>query len=141
MLPGPRPDTATAWAAVIAGMPRQAPSAKLVCSGSRTASASGKVMYSAAVPKARFHWPFQVQTRSPTRPGATPLPTASMIPAASLCGMTRGNAILRVRPSRAFTSEGLTPDAAILTRTSPGPGEGVSTSPTRSTSRAAPFAS
>ena len=109
MPPGPRPETATAWAAVIAGMPRQAPSAKLVCSGSGTASASGKVMYSAAVPNARFHWPFQVQTRSPSRLAATPLPTASMIPAASLWGMTRGNAILRVRPSRALTSEGLTP--------------------------------
>ena len=54
-------------------------------------------------------------------------------------GMTRGNAILRVRPSRAFTSDGLTPEVASRTRTSPGPGRGVSISPTCSTSRAGPF--
>ena len=55
--------------------------------------------------------------------------------------MTRGNAILRVEPMRALTSDGLTPEAASLTRTSPGPGCGVSTSPTWSTSRAGPFLS
>ena len=122
-------------------MPRQAPSAKLILSGSGTAMAAGRAMYSAAVPKGRFHWPFQIQTRSPARDAGTPLPTASMTPAPSLCGMTRGQAILRVSPCRFFTSDGFTPEAASLTRTSPAPGCGVSTSPTRSTSRAEPFAS
>ena len=54
----------------------------------------------------------------------TPSPTMSITPAPSLCGITRGKAILRVRPSRALTSEGLTPEVASLTRTSPGPGRG-----------------
>ena len=98
-------------------------------------------MYSAAVPAARRHWPFHTQTRSPMREGGTPSPTSSMTPAPSLCGMTRGQAILRVAPARDFTSEGLTPEAASLTRTSPLWACGVSTSPTCSTSRAAPFRS
>ena len=98
-------------------------------------------MCSAAVPNARFHWPFQVHTRSPTRAAGTPLPTLSITPAPSLCGMTRGNAIFRVRPSRDFTSEGLTPEVASRTRTSPGPGSGVATSPRRRTCAAAPLAS
>ena len=91
-------------------------------------------MYSAAVPNGRFHCPFQVHTRSPMRDFATPSPTASITPAPSLCGMTRGNAILRAVPARVFTSDGLTPEVFSLTRTSPGPGCGVSTSPTCSTS-------
>ena len=66
-------------------------------------------------------------------------PTASISPAPSLCGITRGNAILR-RP-RLFTSEGLTPDVASRTRTSPAPGFGVTISPVRNTSRAGPIAS
>ena len=33
--------------------------------GSFTASAAGSTMYSAQVPNARFHCPFQIQTRSP----------------------------------------------------------------------------
>src|SRR5262249_30539774 len=53
--------------------------------------------------------------------------------------MTRGNAILRAVPARLFTSDGLTPEVASRTRTSPGPGRGVSISPTLSTSAAAPF--
>jgi hypothetical protein len=88
---------------------------------------------------ARFHCAFQVHTRSPTREGGTPSPTWSTSPAPSLCGITRGNAILRAVPARLFTSDGLTPEVASLTRTSPGPGRGVATSPTLSTSAAAPF--
>ena len=65
----------------------------------------------------------------------------SISPAPSLCGITRGKAILRVRPSRDLTSEGLTPEALSLTRTSPAPGRGVSTSATDNTSRAGPFLS
>jgi hypothetical protein len=93
----------------------------------------------AAVPKARRHWPFQTQTRSPMREAGTPSPTMSISPAPSLCGMTRGKAILRFTPARLLTSEGLTPEVASRTRTSPAPGVPVSTSPTRSTSRAGPF--
>ena len=63
----------------------------------------------------------------------------STTPAPSLCGMTRGNAILRVRPARVFTSDGLTPEVFSRTRTSPGPACGDSTSPTCRTSAAAPF--
>ncbi len=125
----------------MAGMPRQAPASKLTLSGSVTACAAGSAMYSAAVPKARFHCPFHTQTRSPMRVLATPSPTWSITPAPSLCGMTRGQAILRVAPRRALTSDGLTPDVASLTRTSPGAACGVSTSPTRSTSRAPPLRS
>ena len=120
-------------------MPKHAPASKLIASGSFTAWFSGSVMYSAAVPNGRFHCPFQVHTRSPMRACATPAPTASMMPAPSLCGITRGNAIFRVVPARFFTSDGLTPEVFSLMRTSPGPGCGVSTSPTCSTSFAVPF--
>ena len=125
----------------MAGMPRQAPASKLTPSGSLTACASGSAINSAAVPNGRFHCPFHSQTRSPMRDFATPSPTASMTPAPSLCGMTRGQAILRVAPWRDLTSEGLTPEAASLTRTSPAPGCGVATSQTFNTSRADPFRS
>ena len=120
-------------------MPRQAPASKLIASGSFTAWFSGSTMYSAAVPNGRFHCPFQVHTRSPMRDSATPSPTASISPAPSLCGITRGNAILRAVPARVFTSDGLTPEVLSLMRTSPGPGCGVSTSPTCRTSLAVPF--
>src|SRR5829696_8651611 len=46
-------------------------------------------MYVAAVPNGRFHCPFQIQTRSPTRLGSTAGPTRSITPAPSLCGMIR----------------------------------------------------
>ena len=83
------------------------------------------------------------------RPGASyrapraakAVPTQSISPAPSLCGMTRGKAILRVSPARLLTSEGLTPEVARRTRTSPRSGCGVSSSATRSTLRAAPFVS
>ena len=71
-----------------------------------------------------------------------PSPMASTTPAPSLWGMILGNGSFPKRPrSRAFQSEGLTPEAASLTRTSPGPGSGVSISPSFSTSRAAPSSS
>ena len=96
-------------------------------------------MYCAAVPNGRCHWPFQIQTRSPTRAPGTPAPTASMTPAPSLCGMTGpGSGALVVMPLRLFQSDGLTPDVASLTRTSPGPGSGFGNSPIVSTSRAGP---
>src|SRR3974390_1003163 len=100
-------------------MPRHAPASKLVCTGSATACSDGSATYSAQVPKARSHCAFQTQTRSPTRADDTPSPTWSISPAPSLCGITRGYAILRVAPERALTSEGLTPEVASLTRTSP----------------------
>ena len=93
----------------------------------------------AAVPNARFHWPFQSQTRSPIRLAGTPEPTASMSPAPSLCGITSGAEIFRPAPPRRdFQSEGLTPEVRNRTRTSPGPGSGVGCSPTFKTSRAGP---
>jgi hypothetical protein len=120
-------------------MPRQAPTARSIPSGSGTAWCAGSVTYSAAVPKGRCHWAFHVQTRSPTRDSGTPAPTASIVPAPSLCGTMRGKAIGRpLAIARDFTSEGFTPDQAMRTRTSPGPGVGVGSSSTRSTSRAAP---
>src|SRR5665213_3974090 len=94
-------------------MPRQAPAAKSVPGGSRTAWAAGKAMYSAAVPKGRCHWPFHTQTRSPWRDGGTPAPTLSITPAPSLCGTIFGT--LSGRAARDFTSEGLTPEVASLT--------------------------
>src|SRR5476651_136498 len=107
--------------AVMAGMARQAPACKLTVPGSLTACAAGSAMYSAAVPEARFHCPFHTQTRSPIRDLAMPSPTWSITPAPSLCGITRGQEILRVEPWRDLTSDGLTPEVASLTRTSPGP--------------------
>src|SRR5438552_1733604 len=81
-------------------MPRHAPASMLIWAGSGTACSVGSTIHSAAVPKGRRHWPFQTQTRSPTRDGETPSPTRSISPAPSLCGMTRGKAILRVSPPR-----------------------------------------
>jgi hypothetical protein len=99
-------------------------------------------MNSAAVPNARPHAPFHTQTRSPIRAVATPSPTLSMTPAPSLCGTMRGNASVFVRtPARDFTSDGLTPDHATLTRTSFGPGVGVGNSATVRTSPAGPVRS
>src|SRR6516162_8191876 len=88
-------------------MPRQAAASMPIWAGSGTACSDGSTIDAAAVPKGRRHWPFQTQTRSPTREGETPSPTCSISPAPSLCGMTRGNAILRVKPARLFTSEGI----------------------------------
>src|SRR6185503_10601241 len=133
------PAMSIACHAVSAGMPRQAPASSEIAAGSFTAWFSGSTMYSAAVPNGRFHCAFQVHTRSPTRDFTTPSPTMSISPAPSLCGITRGNAILRVKPARFFTSDGLTPEVLSLMRTSPGPGFGVSISPTCSTSFAVPF--
>src|SRR5262249_35150620 len=75
--------------AVIAVIPRQAPASKLMLPGNGVACTAGKTIYSAAVPKARFHCPFQTQTRSPMRDFDTPSPTSSITPAPSLCGITR----------------------------------------------------
>src|SRR5262247_3824070 len=115
---------ATACVAVIAGMPRHAPASNPTFPGNATACSDGSTINSAAVPNARFHCPFQIQTFSPIRDLDTPSPTSSITPAPSLCGMTRGKAILRVVPWRDFTSDGLTLEAASLTRTSPEPGRG-----------------
>ena len=65
-------------------MPRQAPAAKLTLSGSGTVKAAGSATRLAAVPKGRCHWALKIQTRCPTREGATPSPTATMTPAPSL---------------------------------------------------------
>ena len=120
-------------------MPRQAPAAKSIESGSTTACADGSAIHCAAVPWARPQAPFHTHTRWPMRAASTPAPTASMVPAPSLCGMisAKGRVLLRV-PARVLTSEGLTPEQARRTRTSPGPGSGRGRSPMASTSRAGP---
>src|SRR5262245_66235675 len=59
-------------------MPRQAPASMPVLAGSATACSDGSTIDCAAVPKGRRHWPFQTQTRSPTRAGETPSPTWSL---------------------------------------------------------------
>ena len=108
-------------------------------SGSGTACSAGSTTYSAAVPNGRPHAAFHVHTRSPTRASATPAPTASIVTAPSLCGTMRGNGgVPPAVPRRDLTSDGFTPDHAIRTRTSPGPGAGVGSSPSWRTSAAAP---
>ena len=67
----------------MAGTPRQAPSSNEAPSGSGTACRAGTTVHSAAVPHRRPAAASQIQTRSPTRPGSTPAPTASMTPAPS----------------------------------------------------------
>src|ERR1700722_15544626 len=68
-----------------------------------------------------------------------PWPTDSTTPAASLCGMTRGNGIGDPsQPRRFFVSPGFTPDLDTRTRTSPGPGSGAASSPNCSTPAAIP---
>src|SRR6187402_2800564 len=62
-----------------------------------------------------------------------------MTPAPSLCGVMRG--AIGGRLERPLTSDGLTPDALTCTQTSPSRGTGSSSSPTVSTSRAAPLRS
>src|SRR5207237_7944241 len=101
----------------------------------------GSTMYSGAGPPARFHCPLKIHTRRPTHPLPMSLPTASMTPAPSLWGITRGYGIVGPdTPARALTSDGLTPENATRTRSSPGAGEGVGNSPTCRTSLAGPFA-
>src|SRR5262249_24095417 len=98
------------------------------------------VMNCAHVPSGRFHWPFQTQTRWPTRPPGTPDPTSSMTPAPSLWGMIRGASIGR-DPARALTPGGLRPEVLSPTRAWPGPGSAAGISPTTKTSRAGPVLS
>ena len=81
-------------------MPRHAAASMAIPAGSGTACSAGSTINPAAVPNGRRHWAFQTQTRSPSRDGGTPAPTRSISPAPSLCGITRGNAILRVVPAR-----------------------------------------
>src|ERR1700728_1914804 len=62
-----------------------------------------------------------------------------MIPAPSLCGMTRGYGMGEpCHPSRFLTSPGLRPDTDTAILTSPGPGSGSGISPTTRVSRAGP---
>ena len=63
--------------------------------------------------------------------GSTPSPTASMTPAPSLCGITRGyGSPYPTQSPRFFVSPGLTPESATRTRTSPGPAQASAISPT-----------
>src|SRR5262249_17120325 len=102
---------------------------------------TGTVMNCAHVPSGRFHWPFQTQTRWPTRSPGTPDPTFSMTPPPSLWGIMRDASIGR-DPPRALTSEGLTPEVLSPTRTWRGPAAwGPGVSPTTRTSRAGPVLS
>ena len=64
------------------------------------------------------------------------------LPLLALFGTTQGKPIFwSFHPARRLTSEGLTPEHARRTRTSPGPGSGSGRSPIFKTSRAGPFAS
>src|SRR5947207_13619600 len=65
-----------------------------------------------------------------------------MMPAASLCGMTRGKGMDDPsQPRRFLVSPGLTPERVTRTRASPVPGSGAALSPTSRTSAAAPWRS
>lgn len=125
--------------AVSTGMPTQAPSSKVACSGRSTAYWDGRQITSAAVPEARLHCPFQSQTRWPSRLAGTPSPTASITPAPSLCGMTHG--VVSGRRIRLLTSDGLTAETWTRTLTSPATGIGSVRSLTTKTSFASPFCS
>ena len=133
------PSANSARCAVNAGMPRHAPTSNDTPSGNGTACCAGNTVYSAAVPPARPRCASYTQTRSPTRAGSTPAPTRSITPAPSWCGTIRGNAIgCDGPPPRPLVSEGFTALACTRTRTCPGAGCGSGSSPTCSTSAAAP---
>ncbi len=67
-------------------------------------------------------------TWSPGRTAVTPAPTLSTTPALSWPRTKGGRRTTGLLPSRALMSEPHTPEAAILTRTSPGPGAAISMS-------------
>src|SRR5438034_265829 len=118
--PSTLPSTTNAWQAVSAGMPRQAPAAMSAPVGSGTACAAGSTTYCAAVPSGRPQAVFHSHTRAPSKAGSTPSPTWSTVPAPSLCGTMRAKGRIFVRsPARVFTSDGLTPEQAMRTPTSP----------------------
>ena len=121
-------------------MPRLAPRSSEASPGSGTARSAGSTVYCAAVPQGHCQAAKYTHTRSPTRAGSTPSPTASTVPAPSWFGTWKRTAgsELGEPPVRDFQSVGFTPDTLTRTRTSPGPGSGVSTSSTRRTSRAGP---
>jgi hypothetical protein len=108
-----------------------------VLQGGQVIGPAGSATCSQAVPIGRCHCAFHSQTRWPMRSGGTPSPTASMTPAPSLCGTMSSAFSGRFR--RDFTSDGLTPEVCINTRTSPGSGIGVGSSPTSRTSWAGPL--
>ena len=120
-------------------MPRHAPCSNGTSTERGTACAPGTTTYSAAVPNGRYRCAPKHHTRSPIRESGTPSPTASIVPAPSLCGTTLGKGIPTLKTSwRFLTSPGLMPEAAIRMRTSPGSGRGSGISPTTSTSAAGP---
>ena len=126
----------------MAGIPRLAPRSSDAPAGSATARSAGTTVHCAAVPHGRCQAAKKTHTRSPTRAGSTPSPTASISPAPSWSGIWKPAASGRpVAPARDFQSVGFTPETRMRTRTSPGPGSGRSTSSTRRTSRAAPVRS
>jgi hypothetical protein len=139
--PATGPSAKTAKCAVIAGTPKQAPTAKSTPSGSGARLPSGTVRNSAAVPYSRSSRTkvvpgmLQIHTRWPSRrlPSSSPASTTS--PAPSQWGTMRrpGQAAFR-QPARRFTSDGLTPEAAIRTSTSPWRGFGLGISPNVKTS-------
>ncbi len=106
------------------GIPRQAPTLVADAVGEFDGHA-GQARPSTA---RRCRTPGRTGRRTPTpagRPGprSTPSPTASIVPAPSLCGMTRGNGIAEPsQPPRFLVSPGLTAERVRRTRTSPGTG-------------------
>ena len=82
-------------------------------------------MNSCAVPSARCHAASQSQTRSPTRPSATPSPTASIVPAPSWLGTSSETEARHPRvPRGAPSSRGIHARDVQLDLHSPGPGSG-----------------
>ena len=131
--------SANTWWAVIAGMPRQAPASKLTLSGSFTAWIAGSTMYSAAVPNGALPLPV---------PDPDPLAYARLGHAvAHLVDDARAVALrhharkgdLAHRALARFDVGGVDAGGRELDANLAGPACGVSISPTRKTSRAAPF--
>ena len=133
---GPSSATVRARWAVMAGMPRLAPTSNDVPAGRVTAWSEAMATSSWAVPSDRRQAASHSHTRSPTRLDSTPGPTATIVPAPSWLGTVSGDRVGSPGrlPLRTFQSVGLTPDTATRTTTSPGPGSGSGRSTTRNTS-------
>ena len=71
--------------------------------------------------------PAATTTRSPSDQPVTPSPNSAIVPEASWPWVTTGRCAGKV-PLTRLTSEWQMPQNATLTKTSPGPGEGIGTS-------------
>ena len=94
----------------------------LLILGISTIFSTAIVIYSAAVPNGRFHWPFLNQTRLPIKDLSRFEPTSSITPDPSEFGTTKlysGLVTPGLFPALAFASEGFTPEYFNFTTTSP----------------------